>query len=231
MPRTSAQVVEALVANAILAVLRLDDARSLVDCAQALAAGGVRTLEVTLTTPGAEAAISALRDASPVEAPWLIGAGSVLDADAAQRAIRAGASFLVSPVSDGAVLAAGAAHGVPVIPGAFSPTECFAAQQRAPLVKLFPAGGLGPTYLRDLLAPMPSLRIVPTGGIAIDDVGAWLGAGAVAVGLGSALVSSALVRDGAWDELTARARRCAAQRDAVVARATHDNAGNREDRA
>jgi 2-dehydro-3-deoxyphosphogluconate aldolase/(4S)-4-hydroxy-2-oxoglutarate aldolase len=130
----------------------------------------------------------------------VIGAGTVLTDDDAKAAVDAGAAFLVSPVSGLGP------QPVPLYPGAFSPTEVYAAQlSGAPIVKLFPAGGLGPGYLKDLRGPLPGVRIMPTGGIGLDDIAKWLAAGAVAVGLGGPLIGDAAT-GGSLTALAARAR-------------------------
>ena len=201
---------ERLVALGAVAVVRLPSERLVLDAVSAVHAGGVRAVELTLTTPGAFAAIEAL--ARTMGDELLVGAGSVLDADAARRAVDAGAAYVVSPVFRPAVVDEAHRLGAAAVPGAFTPTELLAAHDAgADLVKLFPADSLGPAYVKAVLAPMPFLRLVPTGGVTPDNAGAWLRAGARAVGLGTALVDPALVAAGDFAELSARARRVAAQ--------------------
>ena len=172
---------------------------------RALLEGGVRAIEVTLTTPGALELIASLTKACGDAT--VIGAGSVLDADTARRAIAAGARYVVSPVFDDEVLAMAHAHDVPALPGAYTPTEILHAHNAgADLVKVFPAELLGPDYIKGLLAPMPFLELMPTGGVTPQNVGQWIAAGAVAVGLGSALVNPKLVSAGDFDVIAARAR-------------------------
>jgi 2-dehydro-3-deoxyphosphogluconate aldolase/(4S)-4-hydroxy-2-oxoglutarate aldolase len=130
-----------------------------------------------------------------------------LTAEQAEQAIHAGASFIVSPVTDAAVRDVAHAHGIPWLPGAYTANELLAAHRLgADIVKLFPADALGTKYLGAVLAPMPFLRLMPTGGVVPGNVGEWLDAGAVAVGLGSALVDPALVAAGDFASITARAR-------------------------
>jgi 2-dehydro-3-deoxyphosphogluconate aldolase/(4S)-4-hydroxy-2-oxoglutarate aldolase len=196
---------EPVLASGVIAVVRLEDATGLGEAAAALVAGGVNAVEVTLTTPGALDAIAAL--ASDSSAGHVVGAGTVLDEAAARDAIVAGARFVVSPTLDRAVVRYCRDRGVPCIPGAFTPTELLEAWRAgATILKLFPASALGPRYLREVLAPLPFLRVVPSGGVSVDNAEEWIRAGAVAVSVGSALVSASLVGQRRWAELTARAR-------------------------
>ena len=198
---------DTLFPNGVIAVVRLNDAspKRLREVARALAAGGVAAVEITLTTPGAAAAIGELTvNGVP---GCVIGAGTVLDEQAARDVIARGARFVVSPTLDRAVVRYCRDHNVPCIPGAFTPAELLEAWRAgATCVKLFPASAVGPRYLREVLAPLPFLRVVPSGGVSLENAAEWLRAGAVAVSVGSALVSDALVREASWPELTARAR-------------------------
>jgi 2-dehydro-3-deoxyphosphogluconate aldolase/(4S)-4-hydroxy-2-oxoglutarate aldolase len=186
----------------VLAVIRADSAGAAVEAGRALAAGGVRALEVAFTTPDAPAAIRELA----TDDELFVGAGTVLDADQARVAIDAGAAFLVSPSLVPEALAVAREAGVLALPGALTPTEVVAAAQVADVVKLFPASLGGVSYLKALLAPLPDLRIVPTGGVSVDNAHEWLAAGALAVGAGGDLCAPALIADGRFDELTRRAR-------------------------
>ena len=216
--RTRQQTVDQLVSHGAVAVVRLPAARLVRDAVQALHAGGVRAVELTMTTPDALTVIEEL-------ARWmgdelLVGAGSVLGADAARRAVDAGAEYVVSPVFHQAVVDEAHRQGVPAMPGAFTPTEIFTAHAAgADLVKVFPADSLGPAFIKGVLAPMPFLRLMPTGGVTPANAGDWLRAGAHAVGLGSALVDPKLVAAGDFATLTARARQVTEQ--VAQARATH----------
>ncbi|MDI6101246.1 bifunctional 4-hydroxy-2-oxoglutarate aldolase/2-dehydro-3-deoxy-phosphogluconate aldolase [Actinoplanes sp. NEAU-A12] len=188
-----------IAAGGIVAVLRAPTADGFAAVADVLVAAGVTALEVTLTSRGALEAISGLR--RQLSDGVVIGAGTVLTDDDAKAAVEAGATFLVSPVSGLGP------QPVPFYPGAFSPTEVFAAHRAGhPLIKLFPAGGLGPGYLKDLRGPLPDVKIMPTGGIGLEDIAKWLTAGAVAVGLGGPLVGDAAT-GGSLTALAARARR------------------------
>lgn len=199
------RIVDDLVARGAVAVVRLPDARRAPAVVDALAAGGVTAIELTLTTPGALELIAALRKAGGDA--LLVGAGSVLDADTARRAVEAGAAYVVSPVFRAEVVAESHRQGVPAMPGAYTPTEILTAHEAgADVVKVFPADTLGPAYLKGVLAPMPFLRLMPTGGVTPANVGDWLRAGAVAAGLGSALVDARLVAADDMAAITARAR-------------------------
>lgn len=216
--RARQRTVDQLVAHGAVAVVRLPSARLAREAVQALAAGGVRAVELTMTTPDALAVVEEL--ARWMGDEMLVGAGSVLDADAARRAVDAGAEYVVSPVFRRAVVDEAHRLGVPAMPGAFTPTEILTAHDAgADLVKVFPADSLGPAFVRGVLAPMPFLGLMPTGGVTPDNAGGWLRAGALAVGLGSALVDPTLVVAGDLAALTERARRVTAQ--VAEARATH----------
>jgi 2-dehydro-3-deoxyphosphogluconate aldolase / (4S)-4-hydroxy-2-oxoglutarate aldolase len=168
-----------------IGILRAGSAAEAVSAGRALVQGGVRVVEVAFTTPDAPAAIADLRAACP---DALVGAGTVLDAAAAFAAVQAGASFLVSPLVSEEVLRAGHRYGVAVLPGAGTPTEINAAMELgADAVKLFPAASLGTGYLRSVVAAMPQVPFVPTGGITAPDAPEWLTAGAMAVGVGGDL--------------------------------------------
>lgn len=192
------QVLDQMLASGVIAVLRARDAKGLTQVARALGEGGVRALEITLTTPGAVASIAELSRAAD---EMLIGAGTVLDAAAARSVMDAGARFVVSPVLEPDVIRVCKERDIPCIPGALTPTEILGAWRAgASLVKLFPAAAVGAGFVRDLLAPLPFLRIVPSGGVTLDSVGDWIRAGAAAVSVGSTLLGAPP------GELSARAR-------------------------
>ena len=192
------QGLDHLLATGVVAVVRAREAKGLTTVAKALLSGGVQAVEITLTTPGAVAAIAELaRDGQGV----LVGAGTVLDAAAARSVLDAGARFVVSPTFEPDVIRVCRDRNVPCIPGAFTPTEILAAWRAgAALAKLFPAATVGPGFVREVLGPLPSLRIVPSGGVTLESVGDWIRAGAAAVSVGGALLGAPPA------ELTARAR-------------------------
>ncbi|HLV22282.1 MAG TPA: bifunctional 4-hydroxy-2-oxoglutarate aldolase/2-dehydro-3-deoxy-phosphogluconate aldolase [Polyangiaceae bacterium] len=191
---------QALGAARLVAVLRADSGERACQLVEAVIDGGIRAVEVTLTVPEAEDVIrwAGQRFGASVQ----VGAGSVLDAAAARRVIAAGARFVVSPILDAGVLDACRGAGVLGVPGCFTPTEIVAATRAgAPLVKVFPAGRLGPSYVKDLLGPLPGLRLMPTGGVSVDNVGSWLGAGAFALGVGSALCPDRSLAEARFDRI------------------------------
>lgn len=191
----------AVVRSGIVAILRAPTADGFAAVAETLVGAGITAIEVTLTSRGAIDAIAGLR--RQLSDSVAIGAGTVLTADDAKAAVDAGAAFLVSPALDRELLAN---SPVPFYPGTFSPTESYAAHQAgAPLVKLFPASGLGPEYLRNVRGPLPQIKIMPTGGIKIEDIADWLLAGASAVGLGGPLIGDAAT-GGSLAALGVRAR-------------------------
>lgn len=207
-------MIDRLLNSGVIAVIRLPeslgDISTIVDMSgaatRALAAGGVGAVEITLTTPGALEAIAKLAPDAELKG-CMIGAGTVLDVKAARDVIARGARFVVSPAFDRFVVRYCRDHHVPCVPGAFTPTELHEAWRAgATAVKLFPASALGPQYLREVLAPLPLLRVVPSGGVSLENAGEWIRAGAAAVSVGSALVNASVVRDAAWTELTRRAR-------------------------
>ena len=209
---TRADVVRWIERDRAVAVVRTDEPDKLVQIARALGAGGVVCVEVTMTVPNAIEGIQAVSDA--LGDGVLVGAGSVTDAATAEAAVEAGARYVVSPVFKREVVEAAHAAGAAAMPGCFTPTEIQAAHEAgADVVKVFPAGALGVGYLRSVLAPLPHLKLMPTGGVTLDNAAEWLRAGAVAVGAGSALVEADAVAAGDWSRLTANAERLRAAVD------------------
>jgi 2-dehydro-3-deoxyphosphogluconate aldolase / (4S)-4-hydroxy-2-oxoglutarate aldolase len=195
-------VSQSLIDGGVVAVLRAPSADAFAAVAEVLVGAGITGIEVTLTSRGAVEAIGLLRRSLGDDA--VIGAGTVLTADQARASVDAGATFLVSPAYDPALLAGD--FGVPFYPGGLTPSEILAASRVAPLVKLFPASAVGPGYLKDLHGPLPDVRIMPTGGIGIDDIARWLTGGASVVGLGGPLIGDA-ASGGRRADLADRARR------------------------
>jgi 2-dehydro-3-deoxyphosphogluconate aldolase/(4S)-4-hydroxy-2-oxoglutarate aldolase len=189
----------------LIAVVRSPSADAVPRLAQALLAGGVTAIEITTTTPNFDAAIAKTRQS--LAGKGIVGAGTILTPEQAKLAIHAGAEFIVSPILADELIDAYAAAGVPILLGAFTPTECHQAQSvGADFVKLFPADTLGPGFIRSLLAPMPFLKLVPTGGVDVANIAAFFAAGCKAVGIGSSLVKNDWIRDERWADLTALAR-------------------------
>ena len=190
----------------VVAVIRMKDAEKLRAVVEAIAAGGVRAIEVTMTVPGAIALIARLAASLPKDI--LLGAGTVTDAATARAVIDAGARFVVGPVYRPEVISACNDRDVAVAPGCFTPTEILDAHERgADIVKVFPATALGPQFIKDVRAPLPQVKLMPTGGVSLDNAGDWIRAGAVAVGVGSALLDTKAIEEGRLDVLTNNARR------------------------
>ncbi len=198
------EIVERILSAGVIAVIRMRDAGRARNVVEALLRGGVTAVEITMTVPGAPALIADLRRQSDPRV--LIGAGTVVGAESARAVIQSGAQFLVSPIFEREVLEAGHAAGLPVIPGCFTPAEIHAAWSAgADIVKVFPSAVLGPRFFRDLRGPFPDIRLMPTGGVTIDNVGEWVAAGACAVGIGGDLIAKELVEKEAYGALTERA--------------------------
>jgi len=185
------------------AILRCDSRETAVSAMEAAIRGGFRIVEFTLTIPGALDLVEEFSRRKDL----VVGAGTILTADEARTAVKRGAQFLVSPVMDPEVIAAGLSQDVAFIPGCHTPTEMLAAYRaKAPLQKLFPAPGSGPSYVRACLGPLPFLKIVPTQGVDATNARAWLDAGAFAVGFTHALFEADDLKAGRFDRIEERAR-------------------------
>jgi 2-dehydro-3-deoxyphosphogluconate aldolase / (4S)-4-hydroxy-2-oxoglutarate aldolase len=199
----------------LVAIMRHIPPAEAVRTAEALVAGGVRALEVTLNSAGALEMIRAIVDALGDKV--LIGAGTVLSTEAADAAFEAGVQFVVTPHTDDALIRHVVSHGVPIIPGALTPSEVLRAWNAgASAVKIFPAGPVGPGYVKDLRGPLPEIPFVPTGGITLENAEAFITAGAWGLGLGSALVDMQLIAGGDWSALSVRAAALARVAQAAV---------------
>lgn len=188
----------------VIAIVRLPSATAAVPLASAVHGGGIRLIEVTLTTDGALPSVDAIRQARLDG--LVVGVGTVRTAADARRAVDAGAEYLVTPTTRVEVVDAAQAAEVPVVCGGLTPTELdLAHQSGADYVKLFPASAVGPRYLREVLAPLPDMKVVPTGGVTVSNIPDFRAAGAAGVGVGSALVDAATVDAGEWRELERRA--------------------------
>lgn len=203
------ETVAALEEAGIVAVIRMREPDKLRAVVDAIAEGGVRALEITMSVPGA---VDLIREIAPTLPPaFVFGAGTVLDADTVARVVDAGARFIVSPVFRPAVIEACHAYKVAALPGCFTPTEILEAWEAgADIVKVFPATALGPSYLRDVRAPLPQVKLMPTGGVTVENAGDWIRAGAVAVGVGASLLDAEAIAAGNFALLRARAERMVA---------------------
>ena len=188
----------------IIAVVRAQKTEQIIPLSTALIAGGVIAIEITLTTPNAFQAIRQARAEFGERA--VIGVGTVLSATDCHSALEAGAEFVVTPVCRPELVPLAHALDRPIMLGAFSPTEAQAAHEAgADFIKIFPADSLGPGYIKALRAPLPHLRVVPTGGVELDNVRDFLQAGCAALGVGSSLVSARILQVSDWQELTRKA--------------------------
>ena len=207
----AAEVVEFIRRERLVPVVRAETAELAKQAAIALVDGGVRVLEITLTVPGGIEVMRELAEMyhKPGKEPIaLVGAGTVLDADMARRCVEAGALFIVSPGLDQATVEYGNQQDIAVMPGALTPTEVIAANRMgAKAVKIFPCSAMGGApYLKALKAPLPNVELLPTGGVKLDNLGDFLGAGAVGVGVGAALVDIKLLKASGPAALSEKAR-------------------------
>jgi 2-dehydro-3-deoxyphosphogluconate aldolase/(4S)-4-hydroxy-2-oxoglutarate aldolase len=193
-----------LLDTGVVAVVRMDNSGELLEVAEAIRAGGVCCIEITMTTPNAlrviEEVASRLDDV-------LVGAGTVLDPETARATILAGAEFIVSPTLNFKVIEIAKRYSKIVAPGAFSPTEILHAWEAgADIVKVFPATKLGPQYFKDIKAPLPQVRLMPTGGVDAENAADFIRAGADVICVGSALIDKKAIEVGRFEALTANAR-------------------------
>ena len=200
-----AQVLERIRSVGLVPVIRARSADEAAQVAEAIQAGGVGILEITMTVPGA---VEVIREVAGRGGDALVGAGTVMDPEAARACMDAGAQFIVSPSLNLDTIAACREAGVAVLPGALTPTEVVTAWNAgADLVKVFPAGAVGgPSYIKALKAPLPQIDVVPTGGVNLKTAGDFIRAGASALGVGADLVDLAAVRRGEASAVTERAR-------------------------
>ncbi|MEJ7838860.1 MAG: bifunctional 4-hydroxy-2-oxoglutarate aldolase/2-dehydro-3-deoxy-phosphogluconate aldolase, partial [Thermomicrobiales bacterium] len=187
--------------SGVVAIVRLDNYASANDIVSALITGGVDAVEFTYTNPAAGAAIASVRAAFPTQIA--VGAGTVLDPETARAAILLGAQFIVTPTFNRATVELCTRYAVASVIGAFTPTEILNAWQAgATYVKVFPASSVGPRYLKDVLGPLPQIRLIPTGGVTVENAGDFIRAGASGIAAGSNLVDSATVAAGDWSTIT-----------------------------
>lgn len=204
------QVLEIVSDSRLVAIVRLDDLSCAIELTQAMLAGGIRAIEFTLTNVSSPAVVTQLIKHFPQfsNGQATIGIGSVRTVEEAMLAIECGAHFLVSPITNQSIISLAVSHTLACMPGAYTPTEIFTAHQLgADIVKVFPAKVLGPGYFKDVLAPMPFLKLMPTGGVDLQNMPEYFSAGAVAVGIGSQLVSTELVASRDWDAIQSVAQK------------------------
>lgn len=203
---TRQQIIEE---TGVVAVVRLDDYSQAAPIARALVRGGVRAVEFTFTNPQAGEAIASAKQ--EVGDDGYIGAGTVLDPETARFALLSGAEYVVTPTTKAATIEVCSRYGIPTIIGAFTATEMLTAQEAgATYIKVHPASLGGPRYFKDILAPLPQLRLIPSGGVSLENASDFIQAGAVAVALGSNLVSASIVAKADWTTLEETARKLVA---------------------
>ncbi|SHE09954.1 2-dehydro-3-deoxy-6-phosphogalactonate aldolase [Chlamydia abortus] len=194
----------------LIAIARGVKRKQIVPAAEALLQGGITVMEVTLNTPDALMMIQDLQER--LGDRMYIGAGTVLDSDDAQEAVRAGASFLVTPNTDEDVIRYAAEEGIPIFPGAMTPTEIVRAWKAgATAIKIFPSSGLGLPYLKELMAPLDRIPMIAVGGIREDNVREYLNIGCYAVGVGGSLISLKEIDNGNYTALRDKAARLTRQ--------------------
>lgn len=202
------KIVSGIEAEGLVAIVRVPRPEWTLPLAKALVAGGVRVVELTMSIPNALEAVRTLDRELGDEI--LLGVGTVIDDDTCRAAIDAGAKYIVSPVTKPSLVATAHELDRPVMLGAYTPTEAQAAHEAgSDFIKIFPADTLGPGYIKSLLAPLPHLKIIPTGGVNLDTMEAFLAAGSAALGTGSALLKKEIIAGENWGELARLAKRFA----------------------
>ena len=197
-------VLKKLVDGGVIAIMRAKNSDQLIAAAEAILSGGVTSIEVTMTTPGALDVVKQATNQFSSEV--LFGVGSVLDAETARAAILAGAVFVVCPTLNLETIKMCNRYSVPVLPGAYTPTEILTAWEAgASLVKVFPANFGGPGYIKAVRAPLPHVKLVPVGGVNLENTAEFIRAGSSAVAIGSELVNQKLLDSGDFAEITRRA--------------------------
>ncbi len=199
------QALDLILEGGVVAIMRAKSSDQLMDAARAVLAGGVRAIEVTMTTPGA---LDVIRQAtSQLSGEVLFGVGSVLDAETARAAILAGAQFVVCPTLNIKTIELCKRYSIPVVPGAYTPTEILTAWEAgADMVKVFPASAGGPGYIKAIKGPLPHIRLAAVGGVDLSNTAEFFRAGVESVGVGGELVSQKLLDVRDFAAITERAR-------------------------
>ena len=199
------EILNKLEANVAVAVIRLADSTKLIRVCEAIFEGGVKSIEITMTVPNA---ISVIKESvKKLGDHMLIGVGSVLNAETAKKAIDAGANYVVSPIFKKEIIEVAHKNDVPALPGCFTPSEIQTAfESGADIIKIFPADVLGMAFFKSILAPMPHLKLMPTGGVTLTNAGDWIKAGACAVGIGTALLDKNAIAQENYKLLTNNAQ-------------------------
>lgn len=200
------EIVDKIIDLKAVAVIRMEDPSKLIKVAEAISEGGVKAIEITMTVPNAIETIA--RACREIGEKVLIGVGSILNTEMAQKAVDAGAKYVVSPIFKKEIIDLAHKNDVPAMPGTFTPTEVeLAYEAGADIIKIFPADVLGMSFIKGIKAPMPHLQVMPTGGVSLTNAGDWLRAGACAVGVGSALLDKTAIREEQYSTLTDNAKK------------------------
>ncbi|MDH7603557.1 MAG: bifunctional 4-hydroxy-2-oxoglutarate aldolase/2-dehydro-3-deoxy-phosphogluconate aldolase [Melioribacter sp.] len=198
-------IIEEILKRKAVAVLRIKESEKLKKVIEALADGGITIAEITMTVPNAIQLIEKMSNA--LDKNIIVGVGSVLNKQVAEDAIKAGAKYVVSPIFKKEIIETAHKYDVPAMPGCFTPTEIQTAyEEGADIIKVFPADVLGMAFFKGILAPMPHLKLMPTGGVTLTNAGEWLKAGACAVGIGSALLDKEAIQNEKYEILTENAK-------------------------
>jgi len=198
-------ILDEILKRKVVAVLRIKEAEKLKKIIEAIAEGGLTVAEVTMTVPNAIQLIEKM--SAELDKNIIFGVGSVLNAEVAEQAIKAGAKYVVSPIFKKEIVDMAHKYDVPVMPGCFTPTEIQTAYEAgADIIKVFPADVLGMPFFKGVLAPMPHLKMMPTGGVSLTNAGEWIKAGACAVGIGSALLDKDAIKNENYSKLTDNAK-------------------------
>ncbi|UCH64534.1 MAG: bifunctional 4-hydroxy-2-oxoglutarate aldolase/2-dehydro-3-deoxy-phosphogluconate aldolase [Ignavibacterium sp.] len=213
MSRT--EIVNEIIESGVVAVVRTKHPDKLIRIAEAICQGGVKIIEITMTVPDALKMIEEV--SGLVNDEITIGVGSVLDPGTAQKAIDAGAKFVVSPIFKKEIIDIVHNNNLPAMPGTFTPTEILTAHESgADIIKVFPADVLGMNFFKAVKAPIPDLKLMPTGGVTLDNAVEWIKAGACAVGVGKALLDVKAIEENDYQKLTENARRISESINSVV---------------
>jgi len=200
------EILRRIIDCGIISIIRVKSSDEAIKIASAIKEGGIDVIEVSVVTPGALDAIHTISEKFGEEV--VTGVGTVLDAETARAAILRGAEFVVSPTLNEEVIKICKRYGKISVPGALTPTEILTAWENgADIVKVFPARLVGPRYFKDILAPLPQVRLLPTGGVDLNNAGEFIKAGAVAVAVGGSLVDKKAVAEGKFEIITEKARK------------------------
>jgi len=199
------KIIGEILKRKVVAVLRIKEEDKLQSVIEAIYAGGVSVAEITMSVPNAIQLIEKISE--KLDKNIIIGVGSILNSKIAEDAIKAGAKYVVSPIFKKEIVDIAHKFDVPAMPGCFTPTEIHSAfEYGADVVKVFPADVVGMEFFKAILAPMPHLKLMPTGGVSLSNAGDWLKAGACAVGIGSALLDKKAIQDDNYSKLTENAK-------------------------